>query len=97
MDIDEAYKRRDELVFLDVREPHEWRAGHIDGALHIPMGQLAARQAELPTDNSIACVCRSGSRSASVTNALKGAGYDAENVEGGMLAWDAAGYEVVGP
>lgn len=95
MDVDEAHERRDELIFLDVREPHEWRAGHIDGALHIPMGELASRQAELPTGGVIACVCRSGARSASVTGALRRAGYDAHNLEGGMLAWDAAGYEVV--
>ena len=82
-----ANARADELVLLDVREPGEWEAGHVAGALHIPMGDLGARQAEIPTDTPIVCVCRSGQRSAMVTGALVRAGYDAENLEGGLLAW----------
>jgi rhodanese-related sulfurtransferase len=76
---------------LDVREPYEWAAGHIADADHIPMGHLNARVAELARDRLIVCVCRSGHRSQAVTDALNRAGFDAANLEGGMLAWLAAG------
>jgi rhodanese-related sulfurtransferase len=78
---------RDDLFLLDVREPQEWRAGHVDGSTHIPMGHLGVRQEELPADQPIVCICRSGQRSATVTSALAGAGYEAHNLEGGLLAW----------
>lgn len=83
----EAYERRDEVQLLDVREVPEWVAGHIDGALHVPMHQLHAAQDQLATDRTIVCVCRSGSRSAAVAEALRRAGYDAVNLLGGMHAW----------
>lgn len=75
---------------LDVREDDEWAAGHIAGSVHIPLGSLAARQAEIPS-GPLVVVCRSGSRSASVTAALLRAGYSAENLAGGLEAWKAAG------
>lgn len=78
---------RDDLFLLDVREPNEWEAGHVDGATHIPMNALGAAQEALPTDSTILCICRSGRRSAMVTSALERAGYAAENLEGGLLAW----------
>lgn len=77
----------DEIQILDVREPYEWNAGHIEGALHIPMGQLSVRQEEIATDRTVVCVCRSGARSGRVAKALVRAGYDAENMDGGMEAW----------
>lgn len=85
----------DDAQLVDVREPHEWAAGHIDGAVHIPMYELNARQDELATDRKIVCVCRSGARSAMVTQALVNAGYDAENLDGGMQAWAHAGLPMV--
>ncbi len=91
----DVHEQFDELQVIDVREPHEWEAGHIDGALHVPMAELGARQDELATDRTIACVCRSGARSGAVTNALCNAGYTAENMEGGMQAWAAAGLPFV--
>lgn len=89
MEAREASDAKEQLFLLDVRELDEWAAGHIDEAAHIPMGELAARQDELPDDRRIVCVCRSGQRSALVTQALANAGYDAANLEGGMLAWAA--------
>jgi rhodanese-related sulfurtransferase len=86
---------QDGFFLLDVREPSEWRFGHIDGAKHIPMQQLGARRAELPSDVTIVCVCRSGHRSQAVTDALIGAGYTAVNLDGGMYAWKAAGLPIV--
>jgi rhodanese-related sulfurtransferase len=91
-----AAAQQDELFLLDVREPREWDAGHIEGSVHIPMSQLGARQEELPTDRTILAVCRSGSRSGMVTQALQRAGYRAENLDGGVLAWRSDGLELRG-
>jgi rhodanese-related sulfurtransferase len=82
-------------LILDVREDDEWAAGHIDGALHIPMGQVPGRVADLPADRPISVVCRSGARSARVTGFLVQAGTDAQNVAGGMQIWEAAGRPMV--
>ncbi len=94
MDPNEASTRRDELFLLDVREHDEWNAGHVPGSVHIPMRELGARQAELPADRTILCVCRSGSRSGMVTRALAEAGYSAENLDGGLQVWEAYGLDL---
>jgi len=72
---------------LDVREPDEFRAGHIAGATLIPLRELGQRAHELPRDREIICVCHSGNRSSSATRHLIGAGYRALNLRGGMIAW----------
>ena len=95
MQVDQAKGRLDDAFFLDVREPVEWDAGHIEQAVHIPMSQLNARIAEIPKDQEIVAVCRSGNRSQAVTDALNRAGYTAHNLEGGMHAWDQAGLPYV--
>ena len=84
-------------VALDVREDDEWEAGRIAGALHISMRELGHRQDEIPRDRPIVAVCRSGNRSARVTEALVQAGYDAANLAGGMKAWKAAGLPLEPP
>jgi rhodanese-related sulfurtransferase len=76
---------------LDVREPEEWAAGHVPGATHIPMGEVGSRAAEVPQDQDVYVICRSGMRSARVAEALMGAGWQAINVGGGMQDWAAAG------
>ena len=76
---------------LDVREIDEWEAGHVPEATHIPLGQLGARTDELPVDQQIYVICRSGVRSARAAQALNGAGWQAVNVSGGMQDWAAAG------
>jgi rhodanese-related sulfurtransferase len=80
---------------LDVREPDEWAAGHVEGAVHIPMGQVEGRLAELPKEGEVIVVCRIGGRSAKVAGMLAQHGFDAVNMNGGMLAWDAAGKPMV--
>ena len=90
MQVDEFSKRRAEFRLLDVREDDEWMAGHIDGAQHIPLGELAARLGELPKDRTIVAVCRSGGRSEAAVRGLRRLGYVAENLEGGVNAWDRA-------
>lgn len=87
----ETHERRDSIQILDVRESSEWNAGHIEGAVHIPMDELTARQNEIAKDTQVVCVCRSGARSGQVAKALIRAGYDAANMDGGMKAWSRAG------
>jgi rhodanese-related sulfurtransferase len=76
---------------LDVREHGEWSAGHIDGAVHVPMNEIPRRLSAEPDlispDTPVLVICKVGSRSAHVTAWLCQQGYDARNVEGGMLAW----------
>jgi DMSO/TMAO reductase YedYZ molybdopterin-dependent catalytic subunit len=78
-------------VLVDVREPEEWRAEHVPGAVLMPMGHVQERQHELPLDRRIVVVCRSGGRSAAVTESLRSWGFDAVNLAGGMCAWASAG------
>jgi rhodanese-related sulfurtransferase len=80
---------------LDVREDDEWEAGHSPEAVHMAMGSVAERIDEIPSDRTLVCVCRVGARSGAVAGALADAGYDVRNVEGGMLAWEAAGLTVL--
>jgi rhodanese-related sulfurtransferase len=88
--VDEFSKRHAELHLVDVRENDEWTAGHIDGSQHIPLRELAARLGELPKERTIVAVCRSGSRSEAAVRGLRKLGYEAENLEGGVNAWDRA-------
>jgi len=81
-----------EVQILDVREPDEFigALGHIEGALSIPLGQLAARGAELSPGKPTVTVCRSGGRSAQATVILQRQGFDKiANLAGGMLLWNA--------
>ena len=84
-----------DAVMLDVREADEWMAGHASGARHLPMSELTARIAEIPHDNPLYVVCRSGARSARVVAYLTAQGYPAVNVEGGMQGWAGQGRVVV--
>ncbi|MEV8095738.1 rhodanese-like domain-containing protein [Kitasatospora sp. NPDC085879] len=84
-----------DAALLDVREQDEWDAGHVSGALHIPIGQVIARLDELP-DGKLYVLCRVGGRSAQVVQYLVAQGRDAVNVDGGMFAWEAAGRPMVG-
>lgn len=87
-------------LLLDVREQDEWAAGHAEGALHIPMSDFVGRFGELTEraadGGRVYVVCRVGGRSAQVTQYLLQQGVDAVNVDGGMLAWESAGRELVG-
>lgn len=76
------------LVVIDVREPHEWAAGHLPEAKHIPLQQVPARLAEIPKDAEVVMVCRSGGRSGRAQQFLMSNGYKrVRNLTGGMLGW----------
>ena len=83
-----------DLTLLDVREPVEWDHGHVEGALHVPMGEVPSRLDELP-EGRILVVCHVGGRSARVTSYLVALGHDAVNLDGGMADWAAAGRPMV--
>jgi rhodanese-related sulfurtransferase len=84
-----------DAVFLDVREPDEWQAGHVEGAVHIPLADLPARINELSPDDNMVVICRSGARSGRAVAWLNQNGFDVLNVDGGMVAWAAAGQKMV--
>ena len=85
----------EDAVVLDVREDDEWVHGHIDGATHIPMGDVPSRLDELPEGDPLYITCRGGGRSARVAAWLNQNGFDAVNVGGGMGEWEAAGKPMV--
>lgn len=82
-------------LLLDVREPHEHEAVRIAGGQLLPLSQFAERYAaELPQDRPIVVYCRSGRRSAHITDLLLKHGYRAINMAGGILAWQDAALPV---
>lgn len=84
----ETYLTDKNRVFVDVREPHEYKSGHVQGMKNIPLGQLAGRTGELPKDREIVLMCRSGGRSMMAAKTLKKHGYtQIVNVRGGISAW----------
>jgi rhodanese-related sulfurtransferase len=85
-----------EVAVIDVREHSEWLEGHIEGAMHLPMLEAAARRAEVPADRPKAVLCAGGLRSSTAISVLKRHGLQGwYNVTGGMTAWRRSGYPVV--
>ena len=76
---------------IDVREPYEREAGHIRGSRHVPLAELSGAAATIDPSVPVVFVCRVGARSAMAAAAFVRAGYDAHNLDGGMLAWAASG------
>ena len=75
---------------LDVRQPEEFRQGHIQGAKLIPLGELERRLKEVPQSGEVVCVCASGNRSVPAVQILAAAGYTASSLKNGMLGWQTA-------
>jgi len=87
----------EEIFVLDVRRPDEFAAGHIEGAVNIPVHDLAKHIDQLPDDPDtlIVVYCRSGVRSMFATSAVLVLGYNkVYNMPGGFLAWQDAGYPI---
>jgi len=85
---DEARKLVDEgAQLLDVRADHEWEAGRIAGAAHVPLPELPQRLGEIDKDRPVVVYCRGGNRSAMATDALTDAGYEAVKLSEGIVGW----------
>lgn len=82
------------VYVLDVREPDEYAAGHVPGAVPIPLGEVEARAGEVPADRDVYVVCGSGGRSRRAAGILNATGHRATNVDGGTKGWIAAGNPV---
>jgi len=80
---------------LDVRNPDEYETAHVPGAVLIPLGELAARHAEIPEGDPLYVICAAGGRSLTATKALADAGRRAVSVAGGTNGWIEWGGEVV--
>ena len=95
--VQEAVAKRDSGAFiLDVREPDEWNESHVPDSTLIPLGELASHVDELPKDQEIVVVCRSGNRSAKGRDLLLSAGFTrVTSMAGGLTQWKAAGYPTV--
>ena len=85
-----------EAVVIDVREPYERDAGHIDGSRHIELERLSAAAESLPKDRTIVFHCRLGARSAMAAQAFKASGFDAWSMAGGLQRWHDEGLPVDG-
>jgi len=97
VNVEDAYELREKGAFvLDVREVNEWEVVHIPDATLIPLGELESRLEEIPKDQEILVVCRSGNRSATGRDILLNAGFtNVTSLSGGMNDWVANSYEVV--
>jgi rhodanese-related sulfurtransferase len=90
-----ALRAQPDVVILDVREQNEWDAGHIPGAVFMPMSEVPNRISEIPKDKTVIVQCRSGNRSDQVTAFLEQQGFtNIHNMSGGINAWQAAGLPV---
>jgi rhodanese-related sulfurtransferase len=89
---EEAQKLIDDgAQLIDVRVDHEWEAGHLPGATHLPLAELNERTGEIDKDRPVVLYCRGGNRSTMAAAALADAGYDAAKLSEGIVGWDEAG------
>lgn len=85
-----------EAVVVDVREPYEREAGHIEGSRHVELQHLSSQAATFDKDQKIVFHCRLGARSAMAAQAFRASGYDAWSMEGGLQKWADEGLQVDG-
>jgi rhodanese-related sulfurtransferase len=82
---------QDAIQLVDVREPYEREAGHVPGSRHVELASLTAEAPSIDPSRPVVFVCRVGGRSAMAAWSFARAGYDAHNLDGGMVAWRQAG------
>ena len=97
MNVEQLMLRRHDLQLIDVRHPHEWEAGHIEGSVHLPLDELAGRLGEVDPLRLVVTVCRSGRRSAEAASVIRAHGLQADDLDGGILAWAGRGLPLVAP
>lgn len=93
--VDDVPEAGDGVVLLDVREVDEWNLGHAPGALHIPIGEVPARIEDIDIDAEVYVICRQGGRSLGVVEYLNNIGFEAFQVNGGMVAWQHNGRPLI--
>ncbi len=95
--VEQAHEKYQNGVFLlDVREPEEWNEYHVPNTTLIPLGELASRVNELPKDQEIVVICRSGNRSQEGRDILLQAGFtQVSSMAGGLKSWSSMGYPTV--
>jgi hydroxyacylglutathione hydrolase/adenylyltransferase/sulfurtransferase len=98
-DLDVTPQRADELArggaqMIDVREPHEFEAGHLPGARPVPLGELTAAAPTIDRDTPVVFVCLSGGRSTMAAQAFRAAGYEAYSLDGGTREWYELGLPI---
>ena len=88
-------RERDDVALIDMREQWEYDDGHIPGVARIPLADISRQVGELPADTTVIVICGMGLRSAQVADNLRREGFDkVHNMQGGMNAWENAGYPV---
>ncbi len=88
-------RHADGAFVLDVREPHEYLAGHVPGSVLAPMSRITTALGGVPKDRTVHVICQSGNRSRAMADLLRRLGFDAVSVDGGHAAWMSAGRPVV--
>jgi len=87
--------RQGEVVIVDVRQAWEYEDVHVEDSILIPLDELSERTDEVPTDQPVILLCRSGNRSGQALRLLENAGFDnVHNLVGGITAWEQQGYPV---
>ena len=89
-ELEQEVKNGNRPFLLDVRQPQEYRLGHIPGAKLIPLGSLRSRLVEVPRDRKIVCICATGHRSVPAVKKLTAVGIEASSLKNGMIAWQMA-------
>jgi rhodanese-related sulfurtransferase len=90
LELQDKLKEEKRPFLLDVRQPEEFRSGHITGAKLVPLGELNNRIHEVPAGRDIVCICATGHRSIPAVRKLAAAGYTASSLKNGMIAWQMA-------
>jgi rhodanese-related sulfurtransferase len=95
--VDQAYQMYQDGAFVvDVRTQEEWDEYHVPNVPLIPLDELPNRLNEIPKDEEILVICRSGNRSQEGRDILLQAGYNATSMAGGVKEWYAKGYPIEG-
>lgn len=95
VEVKELLEIIDQVRLIDVRQDDEWSAGHIDGAVHIPLDKVSSERHLMNADQPVVTVCRTGVRSEAAADLLCETGIDAQSLDGGLRAWVAAGRTLV--
>jgi rhodanese-related sulfurtransferase len=86
--------REEGWTMIDVREPYEREAGHVEGTRHVELAQLTSQAETIDRDSPVIFICHVGGRSGMAAEAFRASGYDAYNLRGGITAWVEAGLPI---